>query len=124
MLSTAAYIERDLLLNDRATLYTFLDDWGAVLTRHHVKAGLEQNCGRVVSTDKAVPDDCSIVNVLLAEQTFLHSRRAAGADCDVSAGREENLSSLVRTDQTFVQEFLISETNHPVTPDDAGHGLA
>ena len=124
MLSATADVERNFLLDNRATLHAFLHDGGAVLTGHHVETRPEEDSGWVVSADKTVPYNCSVVHIFLAQQTFLHSGRATGADCDVTAGREENLSSLVRTDETLIQQFLISDTHHPVASDDSLHRLA
>ena len=107
MLATTADIEGDLLLDQRPTLHALLHDRGAVLAGHHMETRLEENSGGVVSADEAVSYDGPIVHIFLAEETFLDPWGAARADCDVTAGGEENLPPLVRADQTLVQQLLV-----------------
>ena len=124
MLPTTADIEGDLLLDHGPALHTLLHDGGAVLAGHHVQTRLEEDSGGVVSADQTVAYDGPVVNVLLAEETFLDPRRAARADSDVATRREENISTLVRTHQTLVQQLLVRDPHHPVAADDPLHRLA
>ena len=120
---TAADIERNFFLNDSPAFDTLLHDTGTVVTGHHVETRAEEDSGGVVSAHVAVANNRAVVYELFAQETLFDSGRAALADCDVAARREENIAALVRAHKTLVEQLLVHHPHHAVAADDASHGL-